>query len=181
MKANSRFAWSFLAIAFTAALARAGEVPIDISALVNLGWTSPFCDGNSISEGNTFPSGSQNFGGVPFAIPSGPNNYWGGTVAGSCGPGTVSLTIPVGVSGVRSAFTLLNTYNGQAGPSAYLYITFTGSGGATATEPLVGDVNVRNYNPGGYTSTINNTSTIQVWTDVYGERLDRRPHLPVRC
>jgi len=177
MKANSRFAWSFLAIAFTAALARAGEVPIDISALVNLGWTSPFCDGNSISEGNTFPSGSQNFGGVPFAIPSGPNNYWGGTVAGSCGPGTVSLTIPVGVSGVRSAFTLLNTYNGQAGPSAYLYITFTGSGGATATEPLVGDVNVRNYNPGGYTSTINNTSTIQVWTDVYGERLDRQEYI----
>jgi hypothetical protein len=177
MKIDFRVAYLVLAIAFTAASSRAGEIPIDISALMNLGWTSPFCDGNSIVNGSTFPSGSQNFGGVPFAIPAGPNNYWGGTVAGSCGSGTVSLTVPVGVSGVRSVFTLLNTYNGHAGPSAYLYITFTGSGGATATQPLVGDVNVRNYNSGGYTQTINNTSTVQVWTNGAGQRLDRQQYI----
>ena len=177
MKSNSGFVCSLFAIAFTAASARAGEIPIDISALTNLGWTSPFCDGNSIVNGSTFPSGSQSFGGVPFAIPAGPNNYWGGTVAGNCASGTVSLTVPVGVSGVRSVFTLLNTYNGQAGPSAFLYITFTGSGGATATAPLVGDVSVRNYNPGGYTQTINNTSTVRVWTNGYGQRLDRQQYI----
>jgi hypothetical protein len=173
MKVNFRLACSILAIAFTAASSRAGEIPVDISAQVNALWTSPFCD-NSIVNGSTFPSGSQNYGSVPFAIPASPNNYWSGSVAGNCGPGAVSLTIPVGVSGVTSAFTLLNTFRGEAGPDAYLYVTFTGSGGATATQPLVGGVNVRNYNSGGYTSTINNTSTVQVWTNGAGQRLDRQ-------
>jgi hypothetical protein len=85
--------------------------------------------------------------------------------------------LPVGVSGVTSVFTLLNTFRGEAGPDPYLYVTFTGSGGATATRPLVGGVNVRNYNSGGYTSTIDNTSTIQVWTDGEGQRLDRQEYV----
>ena len=67
--------------------------------------------------------------------------------------GPVSLTIPVGVSG------------------------FTGSGGATATKPLVGNVNVRNYNSGGFTSTINDTSTTQIWTNGEGQRLDRQEYI----
>ena len=113
MKADSRFACSLIAIAFAAASAHAGEIPIDISALMNLGWTSPFCD-NSIVDGSTFPSGSQNFGGVPFAIPA-PNNYWSGSIAGNCGSGPVSLTVLVGVSGVRSVFTLLNTGSPSTG------------------------------------------------------------------
>jgi hypothetical protein len=155
---------------------RAGEIPIDVSTLMNLGWTASFCN-NSIVNGSTFPTGSQNFGGVPFAIPAGPNNYWSGSLAGNCGAGTVSVTVPVGVAGVRSAFTLLNTFRGEAGPNAALYITFNGSAGATATQPLVGNVNVRNYNSGGYTSTINNTSTIQVWTNGAGQRLDRQEYI----
>jgi hypothetical protein len=177
MKSNSGFACSLIAIAFTAASARGGEIPIDISALVNVLWTSPFCD-NSIVSGSTFPSGSQNFGGVPFVIPTSPNNYWSGAVAGNCGSGTVSVTVPVGVSGVRSVFTLLNTFRGQTGPDAYLYVTFTGSGGAAATQPLVGGVNVRNYNNSdGYTNTINNTSTIQIWTNGEEQRLDRQEYI----
>jgi hypothetical protein len=140
-------------MAFAAASARAGEIPIDISSLVNVQWTSSF----SIR--------SQNFGGVPFAIPTGLNyNYWSGSVAGNCGSGVVSLTVPVGVAGVTSAFSLVNTFRGQAGPDAYLYVTFTGSAGATVTQPLLGGVNVRDYNNDGYQNTINNTSTTQVWT-----------------
>ena len=61
----------------------------------------------------------QNFGGVPFAIPAGPNNYWAAAAAANFGPGTVCLTIPVGVSGVTSVFTVLNTMWGWAGPNAY--------------------------------------------------------------
>jgi len=180
MKANLRLAYSIIAVAFAATpWLHAGEIPIDVSALVNLGWTSTFCN-NYIVAGSTFPTGSQNFGGVHLVIPAGPNNYWSGSLAGNCGAGTVSLTVPVGVSGVRSAFTLLNTFRGEAGPSADLSITFTGSAGATATQPLVGNVNVRNYNSGGYTSTINNTSTVQVWTNGEGQRLDRQEYiLPV--
>jgi hypothetical protein len=66
---------------------------------------------------------------------------------------------------------------GWAGPDAYLYITFTGSGGATETVPLVGDVRVRDYNNDGNTNTINNTSTVQVWDNGLGQRLDRQEFL----
>jgi hypothetical protein len=173
---NSRFACAMLAIAFTAASARAGEITIDLTSLVNEPWTFSG-SGGFILNGSTFPIGSQNFGGVPFAIPTGPNNVWLGAAAANFGPGVVSLTIPVGVSGVTSAFTLLNAMWGQAGPKAYLYITFTGSNGATATEPLVGDVNVRDYNNDGGPNSINNTSTVQVWTNGEGQRLDRQEYI----
>ena len=176
MRVNFRVAYSMLAIAFTAGSSRAGEIPIDISGAVNLLWTSPFCD-NGIVNADTFPSGSQAYGGVPFAIPTSPNNYWSGALAGNCGAGAVSLAVPVGVFGVTSAFTLLNTFRGEAGPDAYVYVTFTGSEGATFTQPLVGDVNIRNYNPPGFTGTINNTSTVQVWDNGLGQVLDRQEYI----
>jgi hypothetical protein len=176
MKRSHRLAFSLAAIAFAGVTARAGEIPIDISGLVNEPWTGSFCN-NGIVNAGTFPTGSQSYGGVPFAIPAGPNNYWSGSVAGNCGSGEVSLTVPVGVPGVTSAFTLLNTFRGQAGPDAYLYVTFTGSAGATFTHPLVGGVNVRDYNNDGYQNTINNTSTIQAWTNGEGQRLDRQEYI----
>ncbi len=146
MKVNSRLAGSIIAVAFAAVSASAGEIPIDISSLVNEPWTfSHDPVGFAIFNGNTFPTGLQNFGGVPFAIPTGPNNYWAGGAAADFGAGTVRLTIPIGQSGVTSVFTLINTMWGEPGPDAYLYVTFTWSNGAAATQPLVGDVNVRNY------------------------------------
>jgi len=56
--------------------ARAAETPIDVSSLMNTPWTGPECDG-VIANGDTFPTGNQNLGGVPFAIPTGPNNTFG--------------------------------------------------------------------------------------------------------
>jgi hypothetical protein len=90
------------------------------------------------------------------------------------------LTIPVGVYGVTSVFTVLNTMWGWAGPTAYLDITFNGSNGAKKTVPLVGNVNVRDYNNDGNTNTIDNTSTIQVWDNGLGQRLDRQEYLCCR-
>lgn len=110
MKADFSVSYLILAIAFTAASSRAGEIPIDISALVNVLWTSPFCD-NSIVNGSTFPSGSQNYGGVPFDIPTSPNNYWSGSVAGNCGSGTVSLTFPL-VCRASPRSSLCSTHSG---------------------------------------------------------------------
>ena len=175
MRPNLRFACSIIAIAFTAAATRAGEIPIDISGLANEPWTFP--NGFVITNGSTFPTGDQNFGGVPFAIPTSPNNYWAGGAAANFGPGTVSLTIPVGVSGVTSVFTVLNSMWGQFGPLAYLSITFSGSNGATATKSLVGNVDVRDYNNDGGDNSINNTSTTQVWTNGLGQRLDRQEYI----
>jgi hypothetical protein len=100
MKAIRSFACSFIAITLTAASARAGEIPIDISSLANEPWTFVGPNGFIITNGSTFPTGNQNFGGVPFTIPAGPNNYWAGGAAADFGAGTVSLTIPVGMSGV---------------------------------------------------------------------------------
>ncbi|HXM39612.1 MAG TPA: hypothetical protein VN924_00065 [Bryobacteraceae bacterium] len=182
MNTNFRLVCSIVAVAVTAASARAGVVPVDFSSLANEPWTylPPACNGTTgINNGYTFPTGSQNFGGVPFSIPTGPNNYWNGAAAANCGSGTVSLTIPVGVSGVTSAFTLLNTMWGQFGPQAYLFVTFNGSNGATYTYPLVGGVNVRNFNifPGGNPVTIDNTSTIQAWTNGMDQTLDRQEYI----
>jgi hypothetical protein len=178
MKANSRLACSIIAIAFTAAAsARAGEIPIDISGLANEPWTYVGPNDFLIINGSTFPTGNQNFGDVPFSIPTSPNNYWAGAAAANFGPGTVSLTIPVGVSGVTSVFTLLNSMWGFAGPQAYLFITFNGSNGATATRRLVGNVNIRDYNNDGNTNTIDDTTTVQVWDNGLGQRLDRQQYI----
>jgi hypothetical protein len=170
MKVNARLAVSLAAIAF-AASARAGEIPVDISALVNAPWSY------QLSNPGTFPTGNLNLGGVPFSIPTGPNNYWSGNQAANGGPDTATLTIPVGLVGVTSAFTLLNTTCGQPGPDAYLFITFNWSNGATATQRLLGDVNVRDYNNDGCTDSINNTSTTQVWQNGLGQRLDRQEYI----
>jgi hypothetical protein len=145
--------------------------------LANEPWTYVGPNDFLIINGDTFPAGNQNLGGVPFSIPISPNNYWGAGAAADFGPGAVSLTIPVGVSGVTSVFTLINTMWGWAGPKAYLYVTFTGSRGATVTEPLVGNVNVRDYNNDGNTNTINNTTTVQVWDNGLGQRLDRQEYI----
>jgi hypothetical protein len=150
---------ALIAIAFAAVAARAGETPINLTALANEPWTYVGPNDFLIINGDTFPIGTQNFGGVPFAISSGPNNYWAGAAAADFGPGTVGLTIPVGIFG------------------AYIYVTFNGSNGATKTVPLVGNVNVRDYNQDGNTNSINNTSTIQVWDNGLGQRLDRQEYL----
>lgn len=76
-----------------------------------------------IAGGSNYPIGNQNFGGVPFSIPTGPNNYWNAGAAADFGSGTVRITIPVGIAGVTSAFTLLNTMWGQPGPEAYISVT----------------------------------------------------------
>jgi hypothetical protein len=177
MKVNTRFACLITAVAFAAASARAGEIPIDISSLVNAPWIFSGPCGDFILNGDTFPTGSQNFGGVPFAIPTGPSNTWLGAVAADCGAGKVSLTVPVGAQGVTSVFTLLNSMWGAFGPRAYLFVTFTGSQGASLTVPLVGNVNVRDYNNDGGDNSINNTSTVQVWTNGENQRLDRQEYI----
>ena len=177
MNACFRFACTVVGVALTSVIAPADEKPIDLRALANEPWTYEGPNDFLIINGSTFPTGIRNFGGIAFAIPVEPNNYWAGAAAANFGPGTVSLTIPVGVYGVTSVFTILNSMWGWAGPDAYLYITFTGSAGATKTVPLVGNVNVRDYNQDGNTNSINNTSTVEVWDNGQGQRLDRQEYI----
>lgn len=75
------------------------------------------------------PSGSQVFNGQNFDIAgaNGGNNAWFSSAAANNGPGSVSLTIPVNVANVVSAYTLMNTFWGQSGATPYDSVTFTGS------------------------------------------------------
>jgi hypothetical protein len=178
MKSAAGTTCSLIVLSFACTVwMRAGEIPIDLSALANEPWTYVGPNDFIIINGGTFPTGTQNLGGVPFAIPAGQNNYWAGAAAADFGPGTVNLTIPVGVYGVTSVFTVLNSMWGWPGPKAYLFITFNGSRGATKTAELVGNVNVRDYNQDDNTNTIDNTSTVQVWNNGMGQRLDRQEYI----
>jgi hypothetical protein len=98
MKSSPRFACLLIAMAIAfSASARAGELPIDISAFANEPWVA-VPNGCGLSNGDTYPAGAQNFGGVPFEIPTAPNNYWSACAAANFGSGTVSLTVPVHIS-----------------------------------------------------------------------------------
>jgi hypothetical protein len=114
MNANLRIACSLIAIEFTAfAAASAGETSIDISNLVSEPWTFDLPSGGIIN-GSTFPTGSLNLGGVPFVIPTGPNNYWQAAAAANYESGVASLTIPVGVYGVTSPGALAQLLRGNS-------------------------------------------------------------------
>lgn len=66
----------------------------------------------------------------------------------------------------------------QPGPQSYLFATFNWANGATATQPLVGGVNVRDYNQDGGQNTINDTSTTLAWDNgQLGQRLDRQEYI----
>jgi hypothetical protein len=104
-----------------------------------------------------FPTSSQTLGGVPFnfqADASGNTAFEGG-----------SLTIPVGVSGVTSVYTLINTAYGAYGANVGS-VTFNGSAGDTYTVQLIEGSNVRDhyYNPSPFVNTTSDPMTTEaVW------------------
>ncbi len=108
------------ALTLLASTAFAGEVTINVSSVVNEPWTY-----QTIPNPGTFPVGYQNPAGIPFEISTAPNNVWLGRAAANSGPGTVAVTIPIGVEGVTTVFTLLNTFWGQPGPATFTKIRLT--------------------------------------------------------
>lgn len=127
---------------------------------------------SGINNGSTFPTGNQTLGGVPFSIPSGQNNYWSAYVQGGANP--ITLTIPVGLANVDQIHTLINTYWGQAGPNSYASLTFTYSDGSSFSMALIGNVDIRDYNNYIWTNSINGTTTINVFDNGKGQRLDKQ-------
>ncbi len=127
--------------------------PIDITGIATNPWTI-------FSGGNTVPVGNQQYNNLPFHIPTGKNNAWMGW-----GDAVTTAMVRPNVVGATTVYTLIGTVWGQPGPTPYISLTFTGSGGATYTRNLVGGVDVRDFNgPSPFTDSINNTSTINVWT-----------------
>lgn len=154
--------------------ALAGEVytTINFSNQANFSW---------VSSGDLpdAPTGATTLGGVPFDIASNAAGYqaWYAYLQNPGNyPSPTTLTINTDVYGVTNVYTLINTAWGQPGPNSYAYLEFTGSGGAVYVENLVGNVDIRDWNPFIFTNSINNTTTINVFTEtnIYGTigRLD---------
>jgi hypothetical protein len=118
-----------------------------------------------------FPQGEVVLGGVPFSIPTGGNNIWHSYYASGANPRV--LDINVDIWRAREVHTLINTYWGLNGPSSYAALDFYGSDGAHYTKNLVGNVDIRDYNQGGYTNSINGTTSTTV-VQISGHRLDKQ-------
>jgi hypothetical protein len=146
-----------------------GLTPVDISAQANFTWVSqPQTDPIGVT-GIYFPGGPVGvvtLGGVPFNLKSNGAAYqaWNAHVAAGGGSGQQAITIPVDQFGVTDVYTLINSYWGLSGPGSAARLIFTGSGGATYTNYLVGGSDIRGWCCGDAGGIINGTNTINVYT-----------------
>ena len=124
--------------------------PIDLQPYGNANYKWPY-------QGAAVPEGNVTLGGVPFNLPDSDTSAWD-----SSGDGLTSIDIPIGVHGVREVHTLINTRWGQVGP--YTKLEFFGSDGAYYKKDLYGDSDIRDWLRYLWTNTINNTTTINVWS-----------------
>jgi uncharacterized repeat protein (TIGR02543 family) len=139
--------------------------PVDFSSQANFTWlaqeTDP--DGATATYFPGGPVGSVTLGGIPFNIATNAAGFqaWNGWTASGGENGTVSITMPVNDYGATDVYTLINTYWGTpSGP--YTTLVFTGSGGATYTDQLFLDSDIRGWCCVG---SINGTSTTNVYSE----------------
>jgi hypothetical protein len=141
---------------------------VDFSSQANFSWSAS-------TDIPAAPSGPTPLGGIPFDITSNladNDQEWSARVArcgstnGNLDPGgQVSIAINTDIYGASTAYTLINTFNGQVGQGAW--ITFTGTGGASYTKPLAADSDIRDYNiPSIWADQINGTTTVNVFSSV---------------
>jgi hypothetical protein len=130
-------------------------------------------DYNSYNWGRdaNYPTGDVTLGGIPFSIPTSPNNN---TWDSNIGTGTQVLVIPVNLSGVKEIHTLINTSWGYPGDQ-FTTLDFNWSGGLTVQVVLTDGVDIRDWWNGGYANSIS-PPTVQV----YSGTGTPSPHLPTR-
>ena len=165
-----------LLVVVTLATAHAQQHPINISSVANKNW----CVSGQINC-STLPFGTKTYNGVTFHIPgdASANNAWFAYWAVNGGGGKASVTIPVKIANVKTVYTLMNTDWGST-EKGLLSITFTGSKGATWTYNPIGNVNIRDYNHGVYTNSIDcglpagvgKSTTVTAFNNGKGQRLD---------
>lgn len=114
-----------------------------------------------------FPSDSE-LGGVPFKLSqdSAGNNSFIGT-----------LTIPVGIYGVATVYTLMNTATGQLGAQVGT-LTAIGSNGAIQSFALIEGDNIRDHYYGNY---VNSISANYVSLNVAGGSQPGTAHLDMQA
>jgi hypothetical protein len=124
---------------------------VDLTGIANIHFQDGYAGAANL------PTGNVDLGGIPFCIPEG-NNGW----TSSQGSGIISVNIPVNRMGIREVHTLINTSWGQVGPNTKL--EFYGDQGAYYAKSLSGNSDIRDWLNTTWTNSINNTSTINVWS-----------------
>ena len=109
-----------------------------------------------------YPTGSPVvLGGIPFNIPSNPNqNTWDSVVGAESGPKTI--TIPVNRANVREVHTLFNCCWGSPDP-ILTTLDFYWSGGTVDHNVLTAGVDIRDWQNAGWIDTIS-PPTVQVYS-----------------
>lgn len=165
MRCLTKFAVAAVATAATAVVWASGAQPV---AAAGTNYVPLVFDYNTNLQGlyGNYPSGNVTLGGVLFSIPTTGNNFWHSNTAANGGSGTVSLVIPVGISGVTGFDGLLNTYWGEQVSGTYASLTFLYSDGTSFVQNLDGNSNLRDYvEPSGYANQINGTTTTNVFSE----------------
>ncbi len=117
---------------------------------------------SSVRPGAPWPLGQVELGGISFAIPS-QFNVWHTHDPWMTGGNPRTLDVSIGQTGVDWVYSLINTGGGESGPGIYAWIEFFGDQGAYYRKDLDGNVDIRDYNRGGWTDTINGTTTVNVF------------------
>ena len=167
-----RTAAALALVALPAMPAAAQYQTVSLAGVTN----AAFCAAGTINC-LTFPSGMQTLGGIPFDIDQG--GATGAVTRGwfgfsFFGPNPREVTIPVGVFGVTDVYTLINTVWGETVPGTLASIRFLGTGGLSHAVALDGNDEIRDYNQGGFANLINGTTTVNVFDNGLGQRLDRQ-------
>ena len=133
---------------------------------------APYLNQAGLWGEGTFPVGYRMIGGVPFLFSAGHRREWAATttVHGSARPAI--LSIPVKRNALSTAYFVMNTVWGAPGPASYLSISFTGNRGAHFEKQLVGGVDIRDYNQGLYTNSLNGTTSRPGLDNGRGQRMD---------
>lgn len=88
---------------------------------------------------------------------------WSGHEAANRGSGPASITIPTSLPNANAVFLLMNTLWGSTDPEK-VQITFLFADNMEYTYKLEGGENVRDYNDGFWTNTIDGAGTVQVFS-----------------
>ena len=130
-----------------------------------------------------FPSSDLLLGGVPFHFQAdnvGNTIFFGGTLEA---PEADTLVIPVGLRGVKTVYTLINSAYGAAGATIGS-VTFVGSKGDTYTVDLIEGWNVRdhwyNVNAQGDDVFVNTTTDPSTIEAVFGINEPLNAHLDMQ-
>jgi hypothetical protein len=169
MKINNFTSKLLGGLATAMALVRAGSAQAQDFQTIDLTPYGNFSLGASGSAVG-FPLGSPTFlGHVAFIQDGGDNEVWNGYYAGG-GEGA-TLNVSLNIPDAYGFYSLINTWWGQdASEGSYASISFSFSDSSSLTFDLFGNMDVRDFNnPGsGYTTTINGTTTQNVYQNPDG-------------